>query len=555
VIKLRAILRRRYAMLLVATAFGGIAGGLSSIDAPKSTEVEYVAEQVIVVNRVASQNANVAQDSLKVTRGAVPLEASRQLGGLSAPEELAAMIKAAASTETNTITLTSTDRDRELAKKRVGVFADVFVRSTNADLLKDQQRRIDDLQQRADEAAGSLSDFDNLNPLASTIDALSSTDPIIKALVEQRQRLIGEANGRQDEVRQAMVDTSQDAPYSVLGTPTASRVKSSLLDVPVSPLFRSSLLGLFGLLLGTGLVMIIERANPRIDTRDELVEALDAPVLAEVGRIRRKRIPVHADGRLRLEGAWAEPYRRVRSAIQFVQESERSMVSASTGNGTKVSSVFLVTSAHPSEGKSTSAALISLALVEAGVQTLVVGGDFRKPSIQKLLGVPNQPSLQDRAVMAVDRLSIDQIVHAAEPEGLWVVPSGPSTREVTRLTQAAKEVIAEGSARGATVIVDSSPIQAANDTIDLLGSVDQVILVVRSGEATAAGLNDSVELIKRLDAHLLGVVLVGTPGVGRLQNQYYSYYTENHPAPPAAENADEHGGRKGSAKHQSVRSV
>ena len=72
------------------------------------------------------------------------------------------------------------------------------------------------------------------------------------------------------------------------------------------------------ILLGVGLVMIIERAKPRIDTRDELAEALAAPILADGGRLRKRKVPLHTDGRLRLWGVWAEPYRRVRSAIPFV---------------------------------------------------------------------------------------------------------------------------------------------------------------------------------------------------------------------------------------------
>ena len=53
-----------------------------------------------------------------------------------------------------------------------------------------------------------------------------------------------------------------------------------------------------------------------------------------------------------------------------------------------------------------------------------------------------------------------------------------------------------------------------------------MILVVRSGEATAAGLMDSAELLRQLGADLMGVVLVGTPGVGRLQTYYDTYYTQ-----------------------------
>src|SRR5690606_11269662 len=142
---------------------------------------------------------------------------------------------------------------------------------------------------------------------------------------------------------------------------------------------------------GVGLVLVIERVNQRIDTREELAELINVPIVAEIGRIPARQR--HRDGRqVSLDGVWSEHYRRVRSAIQFVQADAEARASQGTGitidsgasaviaghrsmTGT-VPRVFLFASALPGEGKSTSVALTALALAETGTDTLVVNADF-----------------------------------------------------------------------------------------------------------------------------------------------------------------------------------
>ena len=521
-IKFRAILGRRLPLLVLATLLGAGAGLLSAWNAPDKSASVYDVTQIIVANPGA-QSSNIQQDSIRVTRGAVADQAATLLGRVGDGDDLAAKITATASTETSTIEIATSAENVEPAKALVTAFANAFLSVTNADLQREQDRRLGELTERADDLKAQLDDFDASNPDAVAPEAVSSTDPRIKALAGQRLQLESAVGDADQQVLQLRLTTSQALPYAALGNPTVQRAKTSLLDVPTSPTIRGSLLAFIGLLLGIGLVLIIERAKQRIDTREELAEAIGVPIIAEVGYLPKRRRSRHADGRLRLDGVWAEPYRRVRAAIQFVQSgggADRSDLQRNTPR------VFLVTSAQPGEGKSTSAALTALALAEVGVPTVVIGADFRRPQVQNFIGETDGPTLQDLAQLTIDRPTVDDVVRATSHPNLYLATGGPSTREVAQLIIATKDIVNECTARGATVVIDSSPLQAANDTVDLLEVVDEVILVVRSGEATAAGLIDSAELLRQLGADLMGVVLVGTPGVGRLQTYYDGYYTQ-----------------------------
>lgn len=523
-IKIRAILGRRLPLLIIATLLGAAAGVASAALAPPEAKPSYVVEQLVVANPTG-QGSNIQQDALRVTRGAVVQRAAETLGEPDSADQLAGRIQSTAQTDTSAISISTSSEDIPSAKALVKAFTDAFLVLTNADLQKDQNQALDRARANVDDLAQQLVDFDAANPGASSIEATLSLDPVTRALAEQRAQLVqSQQSAKQDAQQQEVAITSQ-VPYSALGTPTVTNATTNLLDVPKSPTLRAGLLGFVGLLLGAGLVLVIERAKPRIDTREELAEATNLPIIAEIGYLPKGKRSAHGDGRLRLDGVWGEPYRRVRAAVQFVQQPN-----ASTHNGDspwEPPQVFLITSAQPGEGKSTSAALTGLALAEVHVPTVIVGADFRKPTVDQLVGSTPGPTIQDLAEMAAQLPTADDVVRITEHSDLYLASGGPSTREVSQRLSATKELIRECRRRGATVVIDSCPLQAANDTIDLLEVIDEVILVVRSGEETTAALVEAIELLRQHGAHLMGVLLLGAPGVGRRQTYYEDYYIQS----------------------------
>lgn len=508
--KFRAVLRRRWPLLIVTLAVGLVAGVVSGQLATKDVRSLFTASQTVVTNRNSGTQPLVPQDELKVTRGAVPVRAAKILGAPGKVDQLVNTIQTTFDDKSSSITIASDDISPSVAAKRVAAFVQAFLEITNADLAKGSGQ-LASSQQTLREANRALSSFDTAHPGISQPGSASSTDPAVQELVNQRAGLVAAVEDGQQQLKRL----ADAAAYQSLGPEAPHPAETGLISVPTSPPIRAGLLGLFGLMLGALVAIVIERLNRRIDTREELAEIVDLPIIAEIGFIPEKKRGHDGDGNLLLSGVWAEPYRRIRSAIQFVQANEP----------TEHGSVFLMTSASPGEGKSTSAALTAQALAEVGIPTVVVGGDFRRPEIDRLLGVPRDPSLQDMARLDVGRASVDDVVHKSRYEGLWVAPAGRGTREVVGLIEAAREVCDESKRRGATVVVDSSPLQAANDTIDLLPSVDYVIMVIRAGSTTEANLLDAVAMLRRMDAKILGLVLIGTKSMGKQQVYYYDYYT------------------------------
>ncbi len=510
--KLRAVLRRRWPVLALGLLLGVAAGVLSSIVAPEDeATTEYKVRQLIVANTAAPRSGGVEQDALRVTRGEVARVAAATLG-VEDPTAVSSKVSATADPETGTIEVASKDADPEQASLRVTAFVDAFIEVVNGDLTGEQDLRLRELQQQVDDARAELTAFDAANPDVRN-QGLGSTP----FLVEERSRLQQTLEQAEQQLRAERLNAQRSLPYSTLGTDAPEQVDDELLPVPTGAPFRAVLLGLLGLALAAAVVIVVERLVPRIDTRDELIAAVELPVLAEVGRFSSRKLPRSPDGTLRLEGPWAEPYRRIRSALQFMHAG------ASGQGGARV---FMITSPSPSEGKSTTTAVTALALAETGERTLVVGGDFRRPSVHELLGVSPVPGIREHARLDVARPSTDQIVHPTSHEHLFVAPSGAPGKEVAGLAEAARSLVTEAVAEGATVVIDTSPVEVANDAIDLLAVVDEVVVVVRSGRTTVRALQHTIEQLRLHGASVMGTALIGTPGLAKQQYYYEGYYSD-----------------------------
>lgn len=527
-IKVASIVRRRWAIIVTCTVIGIAGGVVSSRFADTTTAPVYTAEQVVLATGGGSP-----QDALTATRGAIPIAAAEKLNSEVEPALLAQTMVVTYDTATSALTFSTNDTDKDAAVERVTAFVDAFLEASNARFEAADRSRREQIITDIEANAAALDAFDAAHPQFTQPGFDDNTDLATIQLAEQRRYLIQQAAELQTSLQTVDDTLAQTGPYSTLGPELPKPAPTSIIGVPTSKVVRGALGGVLGLLLSAVLVMIIERLNRRIDTRDELAEITDIPVLAEIGWLPEDRRGRDDEGRVALSGVWAEPYRRVRSAVHFVQQ--RSHESAPSLGGGSIApdspSVFLVTSTSPGEGKSTTSALLAMALAEAGTPTLLVGADFRKPTVDQLVGVSTSPSLQDYAKLDVNRPTVDDVVQQTHASDLYAVASGRGTREVAGLADAAIELCREGARRGATVVLDSSPIKAANDTIDLLPAVDYVVLVVRAGVSHEKELLDTIAYLGRLEARVLGIVLIGTRTAGRRAYYYYDYYA---PPPEAA---------------------
>ncbi len=181
----------------------------------------------------------------------------------------------------------------------------------------------------------------------------------------------------------------------------------------------------------------------------------------------------------------------------------------------------LLTSASPSEGKSTVAA--HLAATHAGQQkrTLLIDGDLRRPSVHRLFQVPNSVGLSDVLLKQISWM--DAVIMMDQPKGLDILPAGPSTHRASDLIgMGLAELIEEATRQYDLVVLDAPPLLGFAEPLQMATAVDGVIIVARAGDTSRKALSSVITTLVRLRANLVGVVLNEVHR--EVSGGYYYYY-------------------------------
>jgi polysaccharide biosynthesis transport protein len=193
---------------------------------------------------------------------------------------------------------------------------------------------------------------------------------------------------------------------------------------------------------------------------------------------------------------------------------------------------ILLTSASPSEGKSTVAAHLAATHAEQGKRTLLIDGDLRRPSVHRLYQIPNSVGLSNVLLQQISWR--DAIVRMPEPAVLDILPAGPSTRRASDLIGTGlAELVEEASREYDLVVLDAPPLLGFAEPLQMASVVDGVIVVARAGDTSRTALASVINTLARLRANLVGVVLnevhreICSGYYYSYYNRYSKYYTSN----------------------------
>ncbi len=298
------------------------------------------------------------------------------------------------------------------------------------------------------------------------------------------------------------------------GTQVALTVISgpTLNPRPVSPSKTLNLgLGiLVGLTLGAGLAIARQLADTTVRSGPALQSVASAPVLARVSleaRPRHQRIPLVAAA----HSSRAEAYRRLRTNLMFSSVDSRMQV-------------VVVTSSLSGEGKSTTAGNLAMVLAEAGRPVLLLEADLRRPSLGECLGVESSVGLTNVLVGQVD---LDDVIQEWGADGLHVLPSGTIPPNPSELLGSDRMRTLMTTLRGRfdVIVVDTPPLLPVTDAAIVATQADGVVLVARHGRTRRDDVAAAVDLLRAVEAPLVGTVLNMTPERASSRDGYHPYAT------------------------------
>jgi len=308
-----------------------------------------------------------------------------------------------------------------------------------------------------------------------------------------------------------------DVSQVVGGEDQVSIMEMATSPVSVRPgLIKSLLIGFgIGALAGLAILVLLDRIDDRMASFSEFQHHFSENILGQIPKEKTKdKVDLLQPDDAR--HVFAESYRNIRSSIFFMPY-----------DGPRPKS-FLVTSAVPSEGKSTISANLAITMALSGARTLLIDCDLRRGGLREAFGISSKIGFSE---VLKQEINWREVVVPTAYETLFVLPRGKTLSQPSEqlLRDSTEALFKELYQHYDYVIIDSSPVLAVDDTTSIAPKIDATIFVVRLSYTSARLTKKALELLYGRQVNIPGVILnfVDTS----LPEYYYYQYSEYYSTP------------------------
>ena len=385
------------------------------------------------------------------------------------PQQVLAQVSATPVAQSNIVTITAHANDPELAAQIANAFAAASV------------------DYRTDRLHAQL---DVLIPrLRRQIARLSADDQVGRQTLAQQLAALEELRALKDPTLR--FETTAEPQFA----PVSPRPVLSVAAAIVA-----------GLIIGTAAALGSQLLDPRL-RREEQLRRYRIPILA---RIPVERNVSNATRKLPL----------VPKSVSHATHDGYLLLGATLTAADAVqghSRTVLVTGPSSGDGKTTTALNLAAAIAEMH-RVILVEADSRRPTLSRAYGLTPPRGV---ANVLARRTSLDEalVTVDAESRRLQALVQQPGEPPLSAVMTAASAdwLIRQAHLRDSWLIVDAPPLAMVPDALPLAKQVDDVILVVRLGNARVKALEELAELLVQQGITPTGFVVVG----GKSSTSYY----------------------------------
>ena len=320
---------------------------------------------------------------------------------------------------------------------------------------------------------------------------------------EVAQKRLEEIEAKLIESRMKGVIASHITNIRVIDPPSLPD-SPSLPDVPMA-LFTGFIIGLA---LALAVIYIVEYFDDIIKGVDTLPKEMDCPFLGQLPAVHIGDLPtVYQEPR----SAYAEAIHSLRTNLSFLSLS-----------GDK--NLLLITSASPSEGKSTVSINLAMTYAQSGKRVLLIDADIRNPSLYKYLARPKDSvGISNTLINEIDFYDVVQ-KSILGIVGFDYLPGGDVPPNPVQLLESDKmrELIETSQHIYDLVVLDTPPLGLFSDALLLSRYADVVSLVTRYNKTSRKELMAAISLLQKTNVKAMGVILNAMPSGS--QGYGYGYY-------------------------------
>jgi capsular exopolysaccharide synthesis family protein len=512
------MLRRRWPVVAAVVAAALSAAWLTTTVVPVGPPIRYYEATTVILN-TGTLNvpgiSNLNTVAALTTVGEVPVRAAEKLNYQGDPITLAGGIAAYADNETGILRITARKNRPEEARQLSDTFANEllgFLSDRKTDAIAGQaeflNQRLETLQQEIAELDRQIAE---------------APEPQQRILTPRRDAKIRIYGVLYEQYQGLISQTADPTTLQIVQKASPQAVVQEGFQPPRSRSGRMFFAGALGLLVGVGLVLLLERIDTKIRNRRAAEHHFSLPVLGEIPRLSWRDSRRATIGAVEEPGSpWADAFRLLEAGLSRVStdgmdEERRDTASKavpgvreeSSQNGANRSMAILVTSPGPGEGKTMVVANLAATYAELGKRVLVLSCDFRRPTIHRLFGVPNDQGLTDALQASNGHPLLRGHLRPTSLNNVRVVTSGAVPEKAGELLTSPnmRDALREARDEADVVLLDTPPILATSDASHLFSEVDAVLMVARAGKTTAEVAERSSELLRRLRAPVVGIAL------------------------------------------------
>jgi polysaccharide biosynthesis transport protein len=298
--------------------------------------------------------------------------------------------------------------------------------------------------------------------------------------------------------------------------------------------------GVIGLTLAGTLAFLLEYLNDTLKSPGDIARVLELPVIGFIAEIQGdKERPYVAE---QPRSPIAEAFRSLRTNLEFAAVE-------------KPLRTILVTSVGSSEGKTTTATNLAIAIAQGGKRVVLLDADLRRPRIHRFFSLSNRVGLSE---VFRDHAKLEDALQQTMVGGLSIITSGsipPNPAELLgseKMTNILNQLLTTVD----VVVIDSPPFLVADASV-LAAKVDGVLLVIQPGKTNANAAMAMQEQLQRGSARIVGVTLNRIPrrrayyygGYRYYYSPYYAYGNRDYGVEGLSENGNSNGHRPSTNGH------
>lgn len=210
------------------------------------------------------------------------------------------------------------------------------------------------------------------------------------------------------------------------------------------------------------------------------------------------------------EFAVVEAYKSIRTNIMYSMPK------------TEGAKTIVVTSPAAGEGKTTTCINLAQTFAQVNARVLLLDCDLRKPKVHRYLRLDRKEGLSN---VLCGFAGLDTALKMNVRENLDVLTAGdtpPNPAELLQTNEFAKIMTILKKVYD-YIIIDTPPITVVTDATSVIKHSDGVVLLLKKGVTTYDMVDDAMDKLNKIDANILGTVLIDEKGSSKNYKGYKGY--------------------------------